>query len=568
MHPPPIATNRRTAALVAASAVAPVARTVAAAVAAAVVTTIAAAALAAPAAAQAGPHFLPVGAPFLVHQTTSFAQKQGRVAMDPEGDLIAVVWAASAPDYAIMLRLFDGGGAPLTNEILVNPNLNIYIQDEPSVAVDEGGNVLVCWSDRHGYDGDGMGVYARVFHGAGVPWGPEFLVSTQWQQSQWEPFCKGRPGGGFVIGWTGKDDGDSYLRLFGPTGTAQGPEIPVNTYTNNAQTDPEPSVARNGTLFASWIDFGGNGGAGNLTNIFARTFDAAGVPQQPVEFLVNGNTLPGEQREPKNCADGLGRFLVTWEDRQLDAGGIDIMARRFDTTGSPLGPEFQVNTSSAGDQVFPELAADWVGNFVIAWEDHALPGNADIRARRYDAQGQPLGADFLVTSVSAGDQGFPGVAMDWAGEQIAVCYTTPGDAGDEALQLYRFSPITRVGAASPGGTFALQLDLPGGAGLYRIMLAALGTLPGLPLPDGRRLHLSYDPLFQFVLAHPDAGGLFTGFVGPIDGSATASASVTLPPNGSLVGLLLQFAVVTLDLSKPTLATQLRHVTDPLAVVIQ
>jgi hypothetical protein len=137
------------------------------------------------------------------------------------------------------------------------------------------------------------------------------------------------------------------------------------------------------------------------------------------------------------------------------------------------------------------------------------------------------------------------------------------------LALWKHAPLTQVGAATPGGSFGLDLDLPGGAGLFRFVLLALGTLPGIPLPDGRTLELSFDPLFNFVLSAPDGGGAFGGFTGTLDASATASASIKLPANGALVGLVLQSSVVTLDLGAGAgLAAQLRHVVHPLAITVE
>jgi len=520
-----------------------------------------------PAAAQAGSHFAPEGPATIANTTLSFHQKQGKVAVRGDGQRSVCAWASTVPYHDIFARLFDADGAPLTGEFQVNSPVDGKRQDEPTVAMDEHGHFLVAWSDRDGLDGFQMGVFARAYDEDATPFGPDFVATTTTLQSQWEPFAAARPGGGFVLGWSGNDDGDAFLRLFDCQGHPMTGEIAANTLDNNAQTDPVPAVARDGTTFVAWIDFGGYGGAGTQTNIFARLFDAAGVPLQAQEFVVNSNSLAGEQREPKTAADGLGHFVVTWEDRLADADGIDILARRYDASGAPLGAEFTVNTTLAGDQTFPAVAADWVGNFVITWQD-----GGDVRAQRYDAAGERLGDEFLVHDPSAGAEGYPDVELDWAGESFVFCYDAPGISDpsktDVAMRRWRHAPLTLAGPVTPGATFDVQLDLPGGAGLWRQVLLALGTLPGIPLPDGRKLELSFDPLFTFVLTVPDGGGAFSGFNGLLDASASASASVDLPANGALVGLVLQASVVTLDLSASGLAAQLRHVAHPLAIVIE
>ena len=517
--------------------------------------------------AQAGTHFAPEGPAGVANQNLSFHQKQGKVAVRGDGQRSACTWASNVPYHDVFVRLFDADGAPLTPEIQCNANVPSKRQDEPTVAMDEHGHFLVAWSDRDGLDGSGMGVFARAFDSNGAAFGPDFIATTTTVQSQWEPFACARPGGGFVLGWTGNDDGKAFLRLFDCQGLPLTGEIKANVLDNNAQTDPVPAVTRDGTTFVAWIDFGGYGGAGNGTNIFARLFDAQGVPLQAQEFVVNTNSLPGEQREPKTAADGLGHFVVTWEDRQSDATSIDILARRFDTAGAPLGPEFTVNTTTAGDQTFPAVSCDWVGNFVISWQD-----GSDVRAQRYDAQGAKLGGEFLVHEPSTGAEGYPDVELDWAGELFLFCYDAPGVSDptktDVGLRRWRHAPLTQVGVASPGDTFDIQLDLPGGAGLWRLVLLSLGTTPGIPLPDGRTLELGFDPIFVFSLTVPDGGGAFSGFSGALGPSATATASVSLPANGALVGLVLQSSVLTLDLSQPSVASQLRHVAHPLAIVVQ
>ena len=45
----------------------------------------------------------------------------------------------------------------------VNTTYNLGIQDEPAICYGTTGNFLVAWSERNGYDGSGMGVWARVY---------------------------------------------------------------------------------------------------------------------------------------------------------------------------------------------------------------------------------------------------------------------------------------------------------------------------------------------------------------------------------------------------------------------
>ncbi|HZM00518.1 MAG TPA: hypothetical protein VFD43_09735 [Planctomycetota bacterium] len=511
----------------------------------------------------AGSHFAAAGDAFLANQALSFTQYQPKVAVRPGGQEFVVVWSSSvgADVYA---RLFDASGAPLTDQILVDTTLTAGTQDEPTVAIDGTGRFLVAWTDRHGNDGFQMGVFARVFDPAGAPLGPEFQVSVSWQQSQWEPFAAARPGGGWVIGWTGTDGGKTFMRLFAADGAPLSGELDVAQF-NSKQLDPVPAVGRDGDLFCAWIDFDGKAGVGNGTSVFGRCFDPLGNPTSP-EFPVN-QTNAGEQREARTAADALGSFLVVWEDRQADAEGSDIAARRYSPLGVPLSGEWQVNTTAAGDQVSPEAACDWVGNSIVVWEDRSTAAG-EIKAQRYDPQGQPLGGEFTVSPLPTGGLGAPDVALDWSGESIVFVQAGVAPTLDVYARRFRFEPLTQLGPAQPGATFGLDLDLPGSAGMYRFVLLSFGAEPGLPLPDGRHLGLNFDALFTFMLGNPTAGGAFTGTIGPMPPGATDTASFALPGNPVLVGLTLQVAALTLDLGQAGLGNQLRHVTRTLPVTIQ
>lgn len=512
-----------------------------------------------------GSHFAAAGGEFLANQTTNFTQYEPKVAMRPDGQQIVVVWA-SAAGADVYARVFNGAGLPVTGQIQCDTNFSNGTQDEPTVAVDETGRFLVAWSDRQGSDGFDMGVFARIFNANGTPITPDFQVNVTAQQSQWEPFAAARPGGGWIVGFSGTSGGKTYMRIYTANGAPLTGDVDV-AQVNTKQIDPVPAITRDGTTFFSWTDFNGKAGTGNGTSIFGRFFDALGNPSGN-EFQIN-TTNPGTQENARTAADGLGRFLVVWEDQQNDANSRDIHARRYSKAGFALSPEWEVNTVKAGDQVNPAVAFDWVGNSIVVWEDNSLgDGLGEIKAQRYNPLGVPLGGEFTVNSIPASDQTTPAVAVDWAGENYVVAYANLGATLDVFARRFRFSPITQLGTATPGGTFGLNLDLPGSGGLYRIVLMALGTSPGLPLPDGRKLPLNYDILFSFMLANPDGGGAFLGFTGPMPSDSTAFASGTLQNMPALSGLTFYISAVTLDLNQSGLNNQLRNVTNAFPLHIQ
>ena len=64
-----------------------------------------------------------------------------------------------------------------------------------------------------------------------------------------------------------------------------------------------------------------------------------------------------------------------------------IRARIFNVNGAPAGDEFLVNTITNGDQRDPAIAALTDGGFVVTWTREFSSDDLDIRGRAFDADG-------------------------------------------------------------------------------------------------------------------------------------------------------------------------------------
>jgi hypothetical protein len=114
------------------------------------------------------------------------------------------------------------------------------------------------------------------------------------------------------------------------------------------------------------------------------------------EFQVNTNTS-NRQEHPAIAMDGAGNFVVVW--RSEHTGSRGTYGQRFSADGTPLGSEFQTNTTSVGGRVStgPAVAMDSVGNFVVAWTGYRN-GEENIIARRYNSSGAPITGEFVVNT--------------------------------------------------------------------------------------------------------------------------------------------------------------------------
>jgi hypothetical protein len=368
--------------------------------------------------------FGPLQGEFRISQSTAFDQIWPQAARGPTGWTFA--WSQGQD---VWIRRYDTGLVPLAGQTQVNTAYNLGIQDEPAICYGTSGNLLVAWSDRYGYDGSGMSVFARVYGPSGNTIIGEFVVNTIRAGSQWRPLLAPTPSGGWVVAWSGDSDGNAYFKVLGPTGALQSGDIRVNTYAFDAQVDPAVAVAPNGTIFVAFVDYSGQAGA--ALDLYGRTFSSGGVPLQAQEFPIRSGLAPGHQRDPRVAADGLNRFLVTWEDQFGDGSGYGILARVFSSAGAPLAPEFVVNSTTASDQRLPRIAVDSLGRSLIAWLDFSGGfSNAKIRARRFNAQANPQGTDFVVNESPATGVSLPFVAMDSAGGTAMIGFQGPGAPGD------------------------------------------------------------------------------------------------------------------------------------------
>jgi cysteine-rich repeat protein len=210
-----------------------------------------------------------------------------------------------------------------------------------------------------------------------------------------------------------------------------GSEFAVNAYTTNTQAQPSVCRAADGDFVVSWFSDGIDGSG---TGIVARRFASDGTPQG-TEFQVNTYTTD-DQYDTSVCCDTAGAFVVTWERRDPNDGGLDVFARRFASDGTPRGDEFRVNTYTTTDQVDARICCDATGGFVVGWEDD-LDGDS-IAARRFASDGTPHGSQFQVNTYTTGEARNAAIACTGDGA-FAVAWEFPGDGSTDGVFVRRYA---------------------------------------------------------------------------------------------------------------------------------
>jgi hypothetical protein len=132
------------------------------------------------------------------------------------------------------------------------------------------------------------------------------------------------------------------------------------------------------------------------------------------------------------ASDRTGAFTVTWSSIG------NVSGRRYDASGAALGGAFPVNSFVTGTQSFSTVAVDASANVVAAWESTGQDGSGDgVAARRFDCDGQALGPDFLVNTYTAGSQGRPSIAAA-AGDFMVAWIGRAQDGDGDGIYAQRF----------------------------------------------------------------------------------------------------------------------------------
>lgn len=328
---------------------------------------------------------------------------------------------------ALLFLSLPAGAVCSGDEFQVNTYTTLY-QWYSAIAMDADGDFVVVWTS-YGQDGDGDGIFAQRFNSACTPVGSEFQVNTVATDDQRLPGVAMNANGDFVIVWTTWDfanlTSDVYARRYDASGTPQGTEFRVNTFTLGLQYSPAVAVDADGNFVVVWNSDQDGGWYG----IFAQRYDASGTPQGD-EFQVNTYTFE-VQVEPAVAMGADGRFVVVWQSFGQDGYGYGIFGQRYAADGLPQGGEFQVNTYPANDQDSPAVAMGADGRFVVAWQSYGQDGSEyGVFAQRFAADGLPQGGEFRVNTFKAGNQGYPpAIAIDAAGDFV-VAWSSQGQDGD------------------------------------------------------------------------------------------------------------------------------------------
>lgn len=219
--------------------------------------------------------------------------------------------------------------------------------------------------------------------------------------------------GGFVAFFTrgAGSAQDVYARFFDAAGNATTASFAVASVTDASQTTGGIAELADGTVQFVWAssipDLG--------TEVRSRIFDTTGTAVSD-EMSVN-TTGAGADSAPRIAILEDGTGVVVWFSSSADGDGGGIYARRLDADGNAIGAEFRVNTTTAGAQTLPDVAAMPGGGFAVVWQGDDTSGHG-IFAQVFDANGLLAGSEIRVNNSESGDQADPRLTAVASGDVV------------------------------------------------------------------------------------------------------------------------------------------------------
>ncbi len=368
-------------------------------------------------------------------------QGYSNLAVDLDGNFVVSWYDKRNGDNDIYLQLFDRLGNRQGGNRRVNDDAVGNEQLRPSLMKDQLGKFAVVWQDFRitGYPFNGD-IYGQRFNADGSlistnqRINDDFGVDTQgWQDIDTDDL------GNYVVVWEDLRNGnyDIYAQRYHKSGTKLGTNFKVNDDAGAAyQHNPKIAVDGDGDFVVVWYD-----NRSGRDNIMGQRFNSSGVAQG-TNFLINDNIATNKCVFPDVACDYNGNFVVSWIDYRNGAypTNPDIYAREYWANGDSRSANFKVNTdggSSSQEEV--TVGMDFLGNFIIAWRDNRQ-GNYDIFAQYYKSDGSALGGNYRVNSdIGTATQSFPNVTMDG----INIYYTWTDDRNG-SFDVY--ARITEYGA--------------------------------------------------------------------------------------------------------------------------
>lgn len=308
-------------------------------------------------------------------------------------------------------------------------------QEIPAVAGSKSGGFLAIWEGKT--VADPLGISGRLYTSAGTPQAADFAVAKDVTPDQYDAAVTLDSKGNYVAVWSAVAAGNSEIiaQRFQSNGAPLGAAFKVNQDAAGTPTIPadyKPAVAPTGGsgFVVAWLNLlpASSTFQGTPPQVLARRFDSSG---KPIGTQIKLNTGLVNDARPEVCVDTSGKIITVWTSvdrfRPFLPSKYGISMRRLSAAGAPLAAE-EVVAPPISINLRPAVSCGNGSTFVVVWHSELAPAQvfADILGQRFSRQGRKIGAAFRINTVTTGEQRNPSISHDKKGNFVVVWQTSTG----------------------------------------------------------------------------------------------------------------------------------------------
>jgi hypothetical protein len=343
-------------------------------------------------------------------------QDLSSIAVSDVGD-IYVVWMdkRNGDDDIYFANSTDGGNTFSPNK-KVNDDAGSAFQLEPSITVDNVGNIYIAWTDTR--NGDSDIYFVNSTDGGNIFSSNKKVNDDGVAAGQGTSHIRAKGANNIYLVW--EDNRDGNWDIYFANSTDGGNTFSSNKKINDdgsgvSQYNPFIAIDIVGNIYITWDDRRNS----NPDIYFANSTDN-GVTFS-VNKRVNDDVSSTTQNAVSMALDNTGTIYIAWQDNRN--GNYDIYYANSTDQGNTFSTNKKLNDDlKEAIQYKSAIAVDDAGNIYIVWQDERN-GDSDI----YFACSSSGGTNFSVNKkinddVGAAEQAGPSIAVDNFGNVYIVWY--------------------------------------------------------------------------------------------------------------------------------------------------
>jgi len=307
----------------------------------------------------------PLTPEFTVNSSLGGSRQNPSLAYNSANELWIAWESTQTGNSAIYLRGFGSNGSPLGPEVLVSQSSGTS-QTLAQLAIGNGDTIAVSWT---GSDGQGDGVFARIFNSDGTPATAQFEVNQYQPGDQYTGWAGGRrgtviSGGNYIFTWrgTGAQGAGVYMTVFSANSTLGG-STPTCGYALAPASQVIPAAASTASIGVltfpgcSWT-------ASSNSSFLSITSGASGTGTGVVQFSAAANTSAAEQTGTLTIAGQTATVIQpgTAPLLQLTPASTSVQWRQ----GGPLPTPIALTLYTTSDSLSYTATTTSTGNWLSA----------------------------------------------------------------------------------------------------------------------------------------------------------------------------------------------------------